>query len=206
MQFQNNILGQPINKAEELGKQRWKKYSELIGHSRGKSSVQIFSFGESPEVDNGKQKQEEGKIHPAIDANYYKGYSSQRKMIQTFQNSGKEIARVYDIKDLSPTLKSKTDGWQEPKVAIPVLTPDRKEKRQNGRRFKTDEEPMFTLNGQDRHGIFNGVKIRRITPLEAERLQGFPDNFTQGVSDSRRYKMMGNAVTTNVIEWVIKSI
>lgn len=38
-------------------------------------------------------------------------------------------------------------------VAIPVLTPDRAEKRQNGRRFKDDGEPMFTLTGQDRHGI-----------------------------------------------------
>lgn len=38
-------------------------------------------------------------------------------------------------------------------VAIPVLTPDRANKRQNGRRFKTDGEPMFTLTGQDRHGI-----------------------------------------------------
>ena len=38
-------------------------------------------------------------------------------------------------------------------VAIPVLTPDRTEKRQNGRRFKEDGEPMFTLTGQDRHGV-----------------------------------------------------
>lgn len=38
-------------------------------------------------------------------------------------------------------------------VAIPVITPDRSEKRQNGRRFKEDGEPMFTLTGQDRHGV-----------------------------------------------------
>lgn len=40
-----------------------------------------------------------------------------------------------------------------PKIAIPVLTPDRVEKRQNGRRFKDDGEPMFTLTSQDRHGV-----------------------------------------------------
>lgn len=45
-----------------------------------------------------------------------------------------------------------------PKIAIPVLTPDRAEKRQNGRRFKEDGEPMFTLTGQDRHGIAIEVK------------------------------------------------
>lgn len=43
-------------------------------------------------------------------------------------------------------------------VAIPVLTPDRAEKRQNGRRFKEDGEPMFTLTGQGRHGIAIEVK------------------------------------------------
>ena len=42
---------------------------------------------------------------------------------------------------------------QDSGIAIPVLTPDRAEKRQNGRRFKEDGEPMFTLTGQDRHGV-----------------------------------------------------
>lgn len=43
------------------------------------------------------------------------------------------------------------------RVAIPILTPDRQKKRQNGRRMKDDGEPMFTLTGQDRHGV--GVEI-----------------------------------------------
>lgn len=42
-------------------------------------------------------------------------------------------------------------------------------------------------------------RIRRLTPIECERLQGFPDNWTAGLSDSQRYKCLGNAVTTNVI-------
>ena len=42
-------------------------------------------------------------------------------------------------------------------VAIPVLTPDRAKKRQNGRRFKDDGEPMFTLTAQDKHGV--GIKV-----------------------------------------------
>lgn len=46
-----------------------------------------------------------------------------------------------------------TDYKGAQRVAIPVLTPDRAEKRQNGRRFKEDGEPMFTLTGQDRHGV-----------------------------------------------------
>lgn len=47
--------------------------------------------------------------------------------------------------------------------------------------------------------IVNGIKIRRLTPTECERLQGFPDGWTEGISDTQRYKCMGNAVTTNVI-------
>lgn len=49
-------------------------------------------------------------------------------------------------------------------------------------------------------------KIRRLTPLECERLQGFPDGWTEGFSDTQRYKMMGNAVTVNVIEYLIGKI
>lgn len=44
------------------------------------------------------------------------------------------------------------------------------------------------------------VYLRRLTPIECERLQGFPDNWTEGISDNNRYKCLGNAVTVNVIE------
>lgn len=47
---------------------------------------------------------------------------------------------------------------QVTKVVLPVLTPDRVEKRQNGRRFKDNEEDMFTLTTQDRHGVAIEVK------------------------------------------------
>jgi DNA (cytosine-5)-methyltransferase 1 len=44
--------------------------------------------------------------------------------------------------------------------------------------------------------------VRRLTPVECERLQGFPDNWTADQADSNRYKQMGNAVTVNVIQWI----
>ena len=44
------------------------------------------------------------------------------------------------------------------------------------------------------------MKIRRLTPTECERLQGFPDGWTDGISDTQRYKCLGNAVTTNVVQ------
>ena len=45
-------------------------------------------------------------------------------------------------------------------------------------------------------------RIRKLTPIECERLQAFPDNWTAGISDTQRYKCLGNAVTTNVITFL----
>jgi DNA (cytosine-5)-methyltransferase 1 len=45
--------------------------------------------------------------------------------------------------------------------------------------------------------------VRRLTPVECERLQGFPDDWTSGQADSNRYKQMGNAVAVPVVEWIV---
>jgi hypothetical protein len=55
-------------------------------------------------------------------------------------------------------------------------------------------------------GVINKGTVRRLTPVECERLQGFPDDWTAGQSDSSRYKQMGNAVAVPVVEWVIGNI
>lgn len=206
-----------------------------------------------------------------------------------------QVTRVYDINGISPTLNTMQGGGREPKIVVPVLTPDRVEKRQNGRRFKTNGEPMFTITTQDRHGVlvkeatkqgyavagvgdsinfshpnsktrrgrvgkniantlltsdeqgvvlpqivqkphgFNkggvhniaptitkssyqennflkteGVSIRKLTPRECWRLQGFPDwafDKAQAVnSNSQLYKQAGNSVTVNVIEEIAKRL
>ena len=54
--------------------------------------------------------------------------------------------------------------------------------------------------------LAEGMKIRRLTPMECERLQGFPDGWTEGVSDTQRYKTLGNAVTVNVIRAIMERI
>ena len=97
---------------------------------------------------------------------------------------------------------------------MPVLTPDQQEKRQNGRRFKGSDEPMFTLTGQDRHGIAvledSRFRIRRLTPKECWRLQGFSDELFEKAkavnSDSQLYKQAGNAVTVNVAFEVARAL
>lgn len=124
-------------------------------------------------------------------------------------------------------------------VVCAVLTPNREEKRQNGRRMKEPGEPSFTLTAQDRHGVAiaydeqnknirkdgtvgtltcdgsspkhnnriiefgSNVRIRRLTPREYWRLQGFPDEYfdkakAAGISDTQLYKQAGNGVTVNV--------
>ncbi len=116
--------------------------------------------------------------------------------------------RIYDTEHLSPTLNTTS----EPKIAVPVLTPDRVNKLQNGRRFKDDGEPMFTLTAQDRHGIVtNDIRIRKLTALECWRLQGFTDEQfykakDSGVSNSQLYKQSGNSVTVNVVDAIVKQL
>ena len=69
-----------------------------------------------------------------------------------------------------------------------------------------------TLNGFDLGSGSRAVElvmkpgVRRLTPLECERLQGFPDNWTEGQSDSQRYRQVGNAVAVPVFEWVARRL
>ena len=53
---------------------------------------------------------------------------------------------------------------------------------------------------------FKSDSIRKLTPIECERLQGFPDNHTKGVSDTQRYKQMGNTISVNVMEAIFKNL
>jgi DNA (cytosine-5)-methyltransferase 1 len=95
-----------------------------------------------------------------------------------------------------------------------ILTPDKEVVRQNGRRVKEPNEPMFTLTVCDRHGIIRYGKVRRLMPIECWRLQGFTDEQfhkaeATGLKDGRLYKMAGNAVSVPVISavgMVIKTI
>jgi len=64
----------------------------------------------------------------------------------------------------------------------------------------------FTIDGANTGGVKQDMKIRRLTPTECERLQGFPDGWTEGVSDSQRYKCLGNAVTVNVIQAIMERL
>lgn len=113
-------------------------------------------------------------IHPTIDANYYKGYSNQRRMLKV----------------------------------CAVLTPERANKRQNGRRFKNNGEPSFTISVQDRHGILINDRIRKLTPRESFRLMGFIDDNINlsGLSDTQKYKLAGNGQDVNIVKLLYTEI
>ncbi|KYC52806.1 MAG: DNA cytosine methylase [Candidatus Methanofastidiosum methylothiophilum] len=154
----------------------------IIGNIGNGCPRKILPFGEDDtrNICARDKPQTEGKWFPetvsCIDHNYWKGGSTRSMIVQ------------------------------------PILTPYRLKKRQNGRRIKEDGEPMFTLTSQDIHGVYIDKSIiRRLTPVECERLQGFPDNWTKygkkgndviEFSDTWRYKMIGNSVTTTVISYI----
>lgn len=221
----------------------------IIGHLRGERTRRIF-----PISGKNEQSDTESKIKVIGNTKNPNGTSHGSK------------SRVYDSNGLMATLTA-TDYHEPKQVAIPVLTPNRVEKRQNGRRFKTNGEPMFTLTAQDQHGILlqdkklkireattkgyaeakvgdsvnianinsktkrgrvgnqiantllaseqQGVvgsdyRIRRLTPRECWRLQGFPDSaFDKAqvvTSNSQLYKQAGNSVTVNVIAEIAKKM
>lgn len=175
-----------------------------------------------------------------------------------------QTGRVYSTAGIAPTLNTCGGGDREPKIisARACLTPDREEKRQNGRRLKDEGELAFTLTSQDRHGVLirsankqgymtaqvgdgvdlaypdsetrrgrvqpqrsntlttsdnlgvlvddETIQIRKLTPKECWRLQGFTDEQYEKAaavnSNSQLYKQAGNAVTVNVVEEIGKHI
>jgi DNA (cytosine-5)-methyltransferase 1 len=153
-------------------------------------------------------------------------------------------------------LKNYNDARND--VCIPVLTPERVNKRQNGRRFKTNGDPSFTITSQDKHGVavigrvegingpdilkrvydpngisptldscsggnrqpkiiiddtqgFDGLRIRKLTPLECIRLMGFDDLDYQRlkqnkVSDTQIYRCCGDSIVVDVLDNIFDSL
>ena len=115
--------------------------------------------------------------------------------------------RVYYIHDKAITLTGEA-GAGEAKMGqylFGCITPDRINKRQNGQRF-SEGKKFYTLTAQDKHGILVEGYIRKLTPIECERLQTLPDLYTEAVSNSQRYKMLGNGWTVDVIAHILSGL
>lgn len=182
----------------------------IIGSLRGTSRPEILPFRCNGE----KSSREENSTGQscAITATYHKG--AKGTQIQYLSMSKSQHNRIYEQDGISPTLAgaSKLSGDCTPKiVASRGRNPNNPNDRTTGspteQRLEVNQEGISNnlTSVQKDNMVFDG-SIRRLTPLECERLQGFPDNWTEGFSDTQRYKMMGNAVTVNVIKAISENL
>lgn len=243
----------------------------IIGHLRGERTGKVFPFGEVDKKTTSIQGQQiyantlTTRIEAQGTGTYIAGREQYEKQVvnplKGKTNNGWHFEQqVYSEEGIARAVKAGGGSGNIPKLAIPVLTPDRSEKRQNGRRFKEDGEEMFTLTAQDKHGVLikeatskgyaeaypgdsvnishpnsetrrgrvgkqlantlltgeeQGVvtehyRIRKLTPRECWRLQGFPDwafdRAAEVNSNSQLYKQAGNSVTVNVIAAIAKRL
>jgi len=197
----------------------------IIGHSRNGGSKPIFPITETDQLINEScgEAQEEGtriRVANTLSARYYKD-GSENLIGEPFI---KNIPHGYNTgfeKEL-PSLKANS-GAQYNELLVQPLRWVRSEKGREARReyqkHGKDKTPFgseyreMAISDEQVTGAITGAlnrdtllgdqyQIRRLTPVECERLQGFPDGWTEGISDTQRYKCLGNAVTVNVIEYL----
>lgn len=207
----------------------------LVGHLRGRGTREVFPLGETDSFRSGpmeaKTADHEGSsCAVCLTAGANKSWTgnfvrqigncmpttkSRYEQNNFVAESGLIHGRGFETRNdgISHCLKGAEGGYSKNMVKIcPVLTPDRAEKRRNGRRIKEDGEPMFTLTSQDRHGLLlereTSARIRRLTPRECFRLQGFPDEYFDRAaavcSDTQLYRQAGNSVTVPVVYEIAK--
>ena len=245
----------------------------IIGHLRGRSTAKVFPvertdgensvqiIGHKDGYRRNTQVFDQNGITETLDTAQGggRGHHVALPCFIDLAYQGKPVTTDVSRTILARYYKGCSNIHENSGIAIPILTPDRTEKRQNGRRFKEDGEPMFTLTGQDRHGvgieplgvlrnvrsdygkeisntldtscnqgIFVQVSeeltvyavwyekyhcyiaIRKLTPKECFRLQGWTDDYFEKAqfvnSDSQLYKQAGNGVTVNVIQAIAEQL
>lgn len=114
------------------------------------------------------------------------------------REAGKEIADTF-------TIRSGKDGGGKGYLGQASLAMTLGGQQQYLAKTITTRETQ-SLDSETMNFIIPPVGVRRLTPLECERLQGFPDGWTDGQSDSVRYKQLGNAVAVPVVEWIARRI
>ena len=157
----------------------------IIGHLGGKSQQPIFPLGKDDKtIALKKPKERMEQTAYSLKARDYANWNGNFVVGHSRDKTGKEA--TYHLKERVGSLKGRSGNQEDYILQIPEVAP--------------------TLTAQDKHGIYDGQKIRRLTPLEWERLQGFPDNWTAGQSDSQRYKQLGNAVSVPVVKAIAERI
>jgi len=179
----------------------------IIGSLRGERRPEIlpFGFGSEQNVETNRQEQREQSWVSTLDSRYGQSWSQETYVLHNIYGGfGENRPRESEI---VPTIRTPKGGGHLPMiVASRGRNPNNPSDRTSGvpteQRLEVNSEGICNnlTSVQKDHMVLHRMKIRRLTPKECERLQGFPDNWTEGFSDTQRYKMMGNAVTVNVIK------
>jgi DNA (cytosine-5)-methyltransferase 1 len=208
----------------------------FVGHLGGECSGEVLPISGTDTKDINKfvdlTRRAEGNYRirkdnraGTLDANYYKGLANQERpgVINQLNQPTHSNDRVYGTDGVSPTLNTMQGGNRQPFVMGKIDRVNQVFELKDTETAGTLTSTMWKgINASGRTGVKELPKIRRLTPLECERLQGFPDDWTkegintdtpqkQGIaidiiSDTQRYKMCGNAVTTNTVQAVMENL
>ena len=153
----------------------------------------------------------DGGVCPTLNAFDNTG-DSRATVVIMFDNSYRDGIRIQKGKTVN-TLSAKmgTGGNNVPFAAIPIqgtIIGRSEHAGPQGVGAGEPGAPMYTLDRVSQHGVEHMMQVRRLTPMECERLMGWPDNHTlfrsdgKTNSDTNRYKMCGNGVASPVAAWI----
>lgn len=175
----------------------------IVGHARGEDTEQVFPLGTHEADDNralGSSQSEGERLQSphtrTIDATYYKGgWHGTLIAYASHINPDRWGDHIKEV-DVMPTLNTAGDLCVVKDFVMLGHTKANMKQRIQSR------DASWTLDTSGgSFGIIEDAKIRRLTPLECERLMGFPDGWTDAdISDTQRYKMLGNSVVPAIIE------
>ena len=152
-----------INELRELGYNNYYKVINAKDCGVPQNRERVFCVSIRREADKGTFRFNEpfdngirlkDMLEDEVDEKFYISDEKCEKLIEQLKNKNQETSYCIDANYYKGTTPAQfLEKSRRQLVAVPCITPDRLEKRQNGRRFKTNGEPMFTLTGQDRHGV-----------------------------------------------------
>ena len=192
------IEWQLLNTSWVLPQNRERIY--LIGHLGGRSIPGVFPFGENDKLLEGKTRKENRKC-PSIKT------SPARTITSRYSKMGSND--TYIVPKVARTL---TGGGHSGGLHSDI-TVIRQLKRGKNKGADLKICPTISSNAFQENNLLNGV--RRLTEIECERLQGFPNNWTQygdyngtikPIAKTQRYKLIGNAVTVDIVELIAKRL
>lgn len=181
----------------------------IVGNLRGESRPEILPFREG--IERGNEGTEQTSANTLTAGGHSGGHHSSMTLLQVGNVDQKGHnslwGRVYSPEGVSSNLNSNGGGLGA-KTGLYLIqshSPRSGDPTKGGTGPLVSSEHCFTLDSTP-HNVIMRSGIRRLTPTECERLQGFPDGWTEGQSDTQRYKQLGNAVTVNVIEAIAKKM